>query len=162
MQSLVALKTDLLAKIESADTPQALDAIRIDALGKKGVISEQLKSLGSLPAEERKSFGQEVNQVKQEVSEALGAKAEILAKSALDAKLAAEAVDISLPVPSASLGRFHPKAALVLSCAPKPHLCKSARWRQASHQFALSHQGAHTALTMMRRTHQCFTNVKVL
>ena len=87
MQSLDALQSELLAKIETADTEAALDAIRIDALGKKGVISEQLKSLGAMPAEERKSFGAQVNAVKQQVSEALSAKATILARAALDSSI---------------------------------------------------------------------------
>ena len=108
MQALDTLKSELLAKIDEADTPESLDAIRVDALGKKGVISEQLKSLGSLPAEERKSFGQLINQVKEEVSNAISAKAKALADAALTAKLENEAVDVTLPVPSQSGGRYHP------------------------------------------------------
>ena len=108
MQSLVELTSELLEKIESAQSPQALEAIRVDALGKKGALSEMLKSLGAMPAEERKSFGQQVNQAKTQVSEALAAKAELLANAALSEKLAQEAVDVTLPVPSAAQGRYHP------------------------------------------------------
>ena len=57
MQSLDTLKSELLAKIDEADTEAALDAIRVDALGKKGVISEQLKSLGSCQLKSVKSLG---------------------------------------------------------------------------------------------------------
>ena len=96
MQALDTLKSELLAKIDEADTPESLDAIRVDALGKKGVISEQLKSLGSLPAEERKSFGQLINQVKEEVNNAISAKAKALADAALTAKLENEAVDVDI------------------------------------------------------------------
>ena len=55
MQSLDELKTRLLTQIEESDSSQALEEIRVDALGKKGVLSAQLKALGSMPAEERKS-----------------------------------------------------------------------------------------------------------
>ena len=108
MQSLDELKTRLLTQIEESDSSQALEEIRVDALGKKGVLSAQLKALGSMPAEERKSFGQLVNQVKQDVTDALSAKAVVLAEAAMQEKLAREAVDVTLPVPSQSNGRMHP------------------------------------------------------
>ena len=108
MQSLDELKTRLLTQIEESDSSQALEEIRVDALGKKGVLSAQLKALGSMPAEERKSFGQLVNQVKQDVTDALSAKAALLAEAAMQEKLAREAVDVTLPVPSQSNGRMHP------------------------------------------------------
>ena len=72
------------------------------------MISEQLKQLGAMPAEERKSFGQAINEVKQIVADAIAAKADILQASALAAKLASESVDVTLPVPAASGGRYHP------------------------------------------------------
>ncbi len=108
MQAIDQLKSDLLQQIEAAEELATLEGIRVDALGKKGVISEQLKQLGAMPAEERKSFGQAINEVKQIVADAIAAKADILQASALAAKLASESVDVTLPVPASSGGRFHP------------------------------------------------------
>ena len=108
MQAIDQLKSDLLQQIEVAEELATLEGIRVDALGKKGVISEQLKQLGAMPAEERKSFGQAINEVKQIVADAIAAKADILQASALAAKLASESVDVTLPVPAVSGGRYHP------------------------------------------------------
>ena len=108
MQAIDQLKSDLLQQIEAAEERATLEGIRVDALGKKGVISEQLKQLGAMPAEERKSFGQAINEVKQIVADAIAAKADILQASALAAKLVSESVDVTLPVPAASGGRYHP------------------------------------------------------
>ncbi len=104
------LEQELLAAIEAAADLRALEQIRVGAVGKKGRISGLMKGLGALPPEQRKTYGQAVNALKAKVMEALEARKEALAQAELDARLAAENADISLPVRPAPLleGRLHP------------------------------------------------------
>ena len=108
--SLKTLQSDLLSDIATAADLAALDHVRVAALGKKGRISEQLATLGSLPADQRKSFGAAVNAVKTAVTEALEVRKTKLEGAALEHKLAAERVDVTLPVRLGPLaeGRIHP------------------------------------------------------
>lgn len=108
MTDLAALESDLLAQIAAASDEAALEAVRIAALGKKGSISALLASLGQMAPEERKSAGAAINQLKDRVSEALGQRREVLKAAALDARLAAETVDVTLPVREPGRGRPHP------------------------------------------------------
>ena len=107
---LSTLESALIAEIGAAGDLAAIERVRIAALGKKGRIPELMAKLGSLPADQRKAFGQAVNGLKTRVGEALeGRKAE-LERSALSARLATEKADITLPVrlgPSQD-GRIHP------------------------------------------------------
>lgn len=107
---LTKLEADLLADVTAAGDLAALDAVRVSALGKKGRVSELMGKLGSLPADERKAFGAAVNAVKQKVSEALDARKGVLEAAALEARLATERADITLPVRLGpqSEGRIHP------------------------------------------------------
>src|SRR5215469_4140366 len=75
----------------------ALDEVRVHYLGKKGVLTEELKALGKLSAAERPAAGQRINEAKQAVSEALEARRGQLEQAELTAKLSQEAVDVSLP-----------------------------------------------------------------
>lgn len=107
---LNTLENGLLSEIESAGTLDALEQVRISALGKKGRVSELMQTLGKLPPDERKAFGQSVNAVKARVSEALEKRKATLDELALDQRLATERADITLPVrkgPEAE-GRIHP------------------------------------------------------
>ncbi|MEQ1696299.1 MAG: phenylalanine--tRNA ligase subunit alpha [Hyphomicrobiaceae bacterium] len=108
--SLEALESAVLAQITSASDLAALDAVRVATIGKKGSVSELMSKLGSLPADERKSFGQTVNALKTRVSDALDARKTALEGEALTARLANERSDITLPVrPGAEgQGRIHP------------------------------------------------------
>jgi phenylalanyl-tRNA synthetase alpha chain len=108
MQDLDTLKGDALAAIAAADTLDTLEAVRVSALGKKGTITGQMKTLGALPAEERKAFGQAVNQVKQQVEGAIKDKKQVLEAIALNAKLAAETIDVTLPPRPETEGSLHP------------------------------------------------------
>ena len=110
-QQIDSLKQTLLSAIDSADTLSALDEIRVSALGKNGSVTGMMKTLGTLPPEERKSAGQILNVFKTEIASALDAKKEALETAALNAKLAAESVDVTLPVrPDTTSGRIHPIA----------------------------------------------------
>jgi len=107
---LVELRTRILAALEAASDEAALEAVRVSALGKKGAISELLKTLGGMSPDERKHNGPLINGLKDEVGAAIAARREVLRAMALDARLNTETVDVTLPVrdPVAEAGRVHP------------------------------------------------------
>ena len=107
---LSALEQALLAEISAAGDLRALEDVRVTALGRKGRVSELMARLGSLPADQRKSFGQAVNGLKQRVGEALEERKAHFDRAALAARLASERADITLPVRAGPLqdGRIHP------------------------------------------------------
>jgi phenylalanyl-tRNA synthetase alpha chain len=102
------LETDLGERIDAAGDERALEDIRVNALGKKGVISEKMKTLGKMSPEERKEAGPALNGLKARVTEKLAARKLVLEEAALNAKLEAERVDITLPAPPGPRGRLHP------------------------------------------------------
>ncbi len=104
------LRAELSAAIANAGDDAALDTVRVAALGKKGSVSALLASLGSMAPEERKSAGPAINGLKQEIAGLIEAKGGALKTAALDARLKAETVDITLPLPAAptARGRIHP------------------------------------------------------
>ncbi len=104
------LEQALLADIAKAHELKALEEVRIAALGKKGRVPELMAQLGKLPAEERKTFGQTVNGLRDRVTAALEARKAALAAGALTEKLKAERIDITLPVRAGGVqdGRIHP------------------------------------------------------
>jgi phenylalanyl-tRNA synthetase alpha chain len=105
---LASLASQALQDIASASTLDALESLRVAFLGKKGAVTEAMKALGGMSAEERKSFGASVNQTKQEITDAIDARKAVLAHAALAAKLATETMDVSLaPIP-ALRGAIHP------------------------------------------------------
>ncbi len=107
---LDSLRSELLAAVSRASDLGKLEEVRVAALGKKGRVSELMQTLGALPPEQRRSFGQAVNSLKTSVGEALEAKRAELAKSATAEKLAQERTDVTLPVREGPLaeGRIHP------------------------------------------------------
>ena len=108
MQALSELVDRAASEIDAATDLAALDAVRVSYLGKKGELTARLKSLGQLPAEERSGAGQEINKAKQDVQARLNARRDTLESTALEAKLAADAVDVSLPGRGSSIGGRHP------------------------------------------------------
>ena len=108
MQALSELIERAASEIDAATDLAALDAVRVSYLGKKGELTARLKSLGQLPPEERSAAGQEINKAKQEVQARLNSRRELLESAALEAKLAADAVDVSLPGRGPSIGGRHP------------------------------------------------------
>ncbi|WP_440221888.1 phenylalanine--tRNA ligase subunit alpha [Dokdonella sp. MW10] len=97
-----------LQAIAAAGTLEALDAERVAAIGKSGFVTEQLKQLGKLPAEERKAAGERINVAKDEVLAAIAARRSVLEEAAFDARLAADRVDVTLPGRRAARGTLHP------------------------------------------------------
>ena len=106
--SLDQLLSDARARIESAADLAALDALRVELLGKSGSVTALLKTLGSLSPEERKARGAEVNRLRDAISESLGARKAALDQLALAAKLECERIDISLPGRQVGVGGLHP------------------------------------------------------
>ena len=104
--------TDLVSQAEAAVTQaldlNALDQIRVEYMGKKGVLTQYLKQLGDLPADERPKVGQAVNNAKQALQESLNVRRSVLETAALNAKLSAETIDITLPGRGQDVGGIHP------------------------------------------------------
>jgi len=108
MQALDDLKAEATAAIESAEDSAALEKLRVEWLGKKGRVTDLLKSLGQLAADERPKVGAEINAVKQLLNEQIGERKETLQQAAIAAQLAAESLDVTLPGRREDLGALHP------------------------------------------------------
>ncbi len=110
MTDLATLERDLLAQVDAAPDEGALEALRVAALGKKGSVSELLKTLGRMTPDERKVQGPAINGLRDAVQGAISARRDGLAEAALDARLASERVDVTLPVRPGpeTRGRIHP------------------------------------------------------
>lgn len=102
------LQQRALADIAGAESPDALEALRVGLLGKSGSITAQLKSLGKLPADQRKQAGEAINRARDALGDALSARKAVLDAAALDARLASEAIDITLPGRNGEAGTLHP------------------------------------------------------
>ncbi len=102
------LRVNTLAALEGAGTLDALEAIRVEALGRKGKLAEVSKTFGKLTPDERKSLGVLLNAVKQELESSLDARKTALESVALDARLAAEWFDLTTPAPGIRPGHLHP------------------------------------------------------
>lgn len=115
---LDTLKAEILAEIAEARDLAGLDAVRVAALGKKGRIAAQMSKLGGLAPDERKAFGAATNAVKDAVTQSLDARRADLETAALDARLASERADVSLPVRPGpeTLGRIHPVSQVLDEC----------------------------------------------
>lgn len=108
MQDISTLKEQALQAIAQANELTTLDAIRIEYLGKKGLLTEVLKSLVTLSAEEKPKMGQLVNQVKREIAEQIDTKMTALKAQLLAEKLASERIDVTLAGRDNQAGSRHP------------------------------------------------------
>ena len=102
------LTAKALKEVEAADNLEILDQIRVNYLGKKGELTALLKTLGQLPGNERKAAGQEINLAKQDVQTAIEARKSELEKAKLEAQLASETIDVTLPGRGQQSGGLHP------------------------------------------------------
>ena len=107
-QDLDNLLEQASLSISQSSDMAALDAVRVAYLGKKGEITLQLKNLGQLPAEERRSAGQAINRIKQQIQELLETRRSTLGDEAISSRLQSETLDISLPGRRAGSGGLHP------------------------------------------------------
>ena len=96
------------SEIDEAADLSALDAVRVTYLGKKGELTARLKSVSTLPTAERPQAGQEINQAKQDLQTRINVRREALDAAVLEAKLAGDAVDVTLPGRGTSMGGRHP------------------------------------------------------
>ncbi len=108
MSDIQGLERQIQDAIAGAADEAALEAVRVSALGKKGSISELLKSLGAMSPDERKANGPLFNTLRDRVAGAIAARKAALEERALDARLAFERVDVTLPVRPESVGTIHP------------------------------------------------------
>ncbi|MBK5265356.1 MAG: phenylalanine--tRNA ligase subunit alpha [Alphaproteobacteria bacterium] len=108
MTDLVDVKIALLAEIEAAATPDAVESIRVRALGKQGEITALLKTLGKMTADERLVEGRKIHDLREAVTAAIAAKKEALETAALHIRLASETLDMTLPALREPQGSVHP------------------------------------------------------
>lgn len=108
MNELDNLIAEALADFAAAAEPARLEEVKARYLGKDGSLTSRLKSLGKLPAEERKAAGAAINAAKEKVEAALADRRDALRRAQLESQLAAEALDITLPGRGASGGTLHP------------------------------------------------------
>lgn len=106
--NLTAILNDALAAVAVAADIPALEEVRVTFMGKKGSITELLKSLGAMDPEQRKIAGQQINELKQQVQDALNEKRDALQQAQLSAKLSQERIDVTLPGRSLETGGLHP------------------------------------------------------
>jgi phenylalanyl-tRNA synthetase alpha chain len=110
MNNIESLEQRILADIAAAADEAALDAVRVSALGKKGVVSELLKSLGGMAPDERRENGPLFNGLRDRIAAAIAERKSVLAREHLDARLAFERVDVTLPARPEPRGSIHPVA----------------------------------------------------
>ena len=108
MTDALSMKNSLVAEIEAATTLDAVEALRVSALGKSGAITALLKTLGKMSPEERQEQGPAIHDLRESVTNAIATRKAALEAAALDARLASEKLDMSLPVDLPQQGSVHP------------------------------------------------------
>lgn len=107
-EQLNEIRQKAISRLENSDTLAALEELRLQFLGKKGEVTALLKQMGKLSPEERPVMGQLANQVRSDIEEMLAERKQELEAHALDAKLKAEAVDVTIPGDEMTFGHQHP------------------------------------------------------
>src|ERR1700757_1822192 len=108
MTDVQTLEREIAGAIAAATDEAALEQVRVSALGKKGSVSELLKTLGGMSPEERKDKGPQFNTLRDRVGGAIAARKADLQEQVLNARLASERVDVTLPVRPEPQGTIHP------------------------------------------------------
>lgn len=107
------MQQEWLEKIQASESLTALDELRVHLLGKSGLITQQLKTLGSLSPDERKAKGAEINVIKDLISQAIDARKSLLENYALELRLSTEKIDITLPARPETEGKIHPLSKVI-------------------------------------------------
>ena len=107
-EQLEQIRKSAIASLDAASTPAALEELRVKLLGKKGELTAVLKQMGKLSPEERPVMGQMANSVRAAIEEKLEARKNAIHAAVLEAKLASEAVDVTIPGEAVSMGHEHP------------------------------------------------------
>lgn len=108
MEEIQSVKEEALQKIAEAGDLDTLQQLRVSYLGKKGSVQQLMAVMKTLPSEEKPAFGQQVNQIKKEITDALGARMEQVQKEAVAKRLEAEKIDITLAGEDMERGTVHP------------------------------------------------------
>lgn len=108
MSEIEVIKKEIEQQIADVQDAKLLDDIRVSALGKKGQITELLKTLGAMPLEERIEFGKKINAIKAEIEDSITAKKQELEVKTLNERLKKEVIDVTLPCRPETQGRLHP------------------------------------------------------
>ncbi len=108
MENLDTLRSEMLACVGAANDLDALESLRVSALGKKGKITQLMKGLGAMDPKQRKTSGQALNALKSQIAEAIETRKGNIAAGALDARLMEERIDVTLPARPQPQGRIHP------------------------------------------------------
>ena len=108
MEDLKKLLAEALAAITAADTLAVIEDLRVHYLGKKGLVTAQLKTLGQLSPDQRPGAGKSINQLKNAIIDGLDSRRAVLERASLDAQLSTEQVDITLPGRGEQRGSVHP------------------------------------------------------
>lgn len=108
MSDISGLEREIIGALDAARDEASLEAVRVGALGKKGSVSELLKTLGAMSPDERKVQGPLINGLRDRVSEAIAARKSALGDETLNAKLSSERIDVTLPARPEPRGSIHP------------------------------------------------------
>lgn len=108
MKTVSTIQTQAMQEVAGAADLNALEQLRVRYLGKKGLLTEQLKQLGRLPAAERRDAGQVINLAKQSLQQAIESRKEVLRREDLQARLGRETIDVTLPGRGGRRGGLHP------------------------------------------------------
>ena len=108
MQNFDTLRKELMAAIGKSADSDELEILRVEALGKKGRVTQLMKELGTMDAEERRSIGQSLNSIKNEITLAIEERKTALANNELETRLLKEKIDVTLPTRPEAVGRIHP------------------------------------------------------
>ena len=108
LNSMIDIKNSFDTKLSQADSLELLNDLRVEFLGKKGIISLEMQKLNQIPAADKKSFASALNILKEEILESLASKKELLEERELESKLAQQVIDITLPGRSYGRGKMHP------------------------------------------------------
>ncbi len=108
MSDIESLTQHALADIDAATSPDAIESLRVSLLGKSGSVTAQLKQLGALPPDQRKTAGEAINRARDVLATALAGRKAALDDAALDARLASESIDVTLPGINGTRGGLHP------------------------------------------------------
>ncbi|HEX4881072.1 MAG TPA: phenylalanine--tRNA ligase subunit alpha [Porticoccaceae bacterium] len=108
MDNIEVVVAQAKADVAGAETLAALEVARVQYLGKKGLLTALLQGLGKLPPEQRREAGAGINAAKAELQDGIDARRELLAQAEMERRLAAEAVDITLPGSRVDVGGLHP------------------------------------------------------
>ncbi len=131
MSHLAELVASAKAAINEASDVAALDNVRVEYLGKKGHLTLQMTTLRELPPEERPAAGAVINEAKEQVQQALNARKAELEGAALNARLAAETIDVSLPGRRIENGGLHPVTPAPSTVLKVSSVSSALPWRRA-------------------------------